>query len=167
MNSPTYWQQVEELFQAALERAPGERAQFLAAACGADEQLRAEVVSLLAAHEGEAALIDLSAPQIAARLLAANESDQLSGQAIRQYRFLKLLGRGGMGEVWLAQDEKLQRQVAIKALTVNPLAASQGQTRLLNEAQAAARLDHPNVCTVYEILEAQARCFIVMQYIEG
>jgi eukaryotic-like serine/threonine-protein kinase len=167
MNSPTYWQRVEELFQAALDRAPGERAQFLFAACGANDQLRTEVASLLAAHEGEAALIDLPAPQLAAQLLSVNEPVSLSGQSIRQYRFLKLLGQGGMGEVWLAQDDKLQRQVAIKALTVNPLTATRGQSRLFNEAQAAARLDHPNVCTVYEMLEAEARCFIVMQYVEG
>jgi eukaryotic-like serine/threonine-protein kinase len=167
MNSPTYWQQVEALFQAALEQAPDDRARFLELTCGTDEQLRAEVASLLAAHEGEASLLDQPAPQLAARLLAVTQPASLSGQSIRQYHFLKLLGQGGMGEVWLAHDEKLQRQVAIKALTLNPLSATQGQTRVLNEAQASARLNHPNVCTVYEVLEAEARCFIVMQYIEG
>src|SRR6266478_314095 len=86
---------------------------------------------------------------------------------IAHYRIIKKLGAGGMGEVYLALDTKLDRKVAIKVLQPELLAEENLKKRLLREAQAVAKLDHPNICAVYDVNEADSFTFIVMQYIEG
>jgi serine/threonine-protein kinase len=88
-------------------------------------------------------------------------------ESIAHYRIIKQLGAGGMGEVYLALDTKLDRKVAIKVLHPNSLAEENLKKRLLREAQAVAKLDHPNICAVYDVNEADSFTFIVMQYIEG
>jgi TolB-like protein/tRNA A-37 threonylcarbamoyl transferase component Bud32/thioredoxin-like negative regulator of GroEL len=88
-------------------------------------------------------------------------------ESIAHYRIIKKLGAGGMGEVYLALDTKLDRKVAIKVLQPDSLANENLKKRLLREAQAAAKLDHPNICAVYDVNEADSFTFIVMQYIEG
>jgi serine/threonine protein kinase/Tfp pilus assembly protein PilF len=86
---------------------------------------------------------------------------------ISHYRIVKHLGAGGMGEVYLAEDTKLGRKVAIKLLPASAVADEQAKKRLLREARAAATLDHPNICTIHEVGEAEGQSFIVMQYVEG
>jgi len=88
-------------------------------------------------------------------------------ESIAHYRIIKKLGAGGMGEVYLALDTKLDRKVAIKVLQPDSLAEENLKKRQLREAQAAAKLDHPNICAVYDVNEADSLTFIVMQYIEG
>jgi len=88
-------------------------------------------------------------------------------ESIAHYRIIKKLGAGGMGEVYLARDTKLDRKVAIKVLQPDSIADENLKKRLLREAQAAAKLDHPNICAVYDVNEADSLTFIVMQYIEG
>ena len=88
-------------------------------------------------------------------------------ESIAHYRIIKKLGAGGMGEVYLALDTKLDRKVAIKVLRPDSLAEENLKKRLIREAQAAAKLDHPNICAVYDVNEADSLTFIVMQYIEG
>jgi serine/threonine protein kinase/Tfp pilus assembly protein PilF len=88
-------------------------------------------------------------------------------ESIAHYRIIKKLGAGGMGEVYLALDTKLDRKVAIKVLPPDFLAEENLKKRLVREAQAAAKLDHPNICAIYEVNEADSLTFIVMQYIEG
>src|SRR6266540_2106088 len=88
-------------------------------------------------------------------------------ESIAHYRIIKKLGAGGMGEVYLALDTKLDRKVAIKVLAPDFIAEENLKRRLLREAQAAAKLDHPNICAVYDVNEADSLTFIVMQYIEG
>jgi serine/threonine-protein kinase len=88
-------------------------------------------------------------------------------ESIAHYRIIKKLGAGGMGEVYLALDTKLDRKVAIKVLKPDSLAEENLKKRLIREAQAAAKLDHPNICSVYDVNEAGSFTFIVMQYIEG
>src|SRR5882762_6662280 len=88
-------------------------------------------------------------------------------ESIAHYRIIQKLGAGGMGEVYLALDTKLDRKVAIKVLQPESLAEENLKKRLIREAQAAAKLDHPNICHVYEVNEADSFTFIVMQYIEG
>ncbi len=88
-------------------------------------------------------------------------------ESIAHYRIIKKLGAGGMGEVYLALDTKLDRNVAIKVLQPDSLADENLKKRLLREAQATAKLDHPNICAVYDVNEADSFTFIVMQYIEG
>jgi serine/threonine protein kinase len=89
------------------------------------------------------------------------------GQTLLHYRVVDKLGAGGMGEVYLAEDTKLNRKVAIKFLPPESVADEQAKRRLLREAQAAAALDHANICAIYEVGEAAGRSFIVMQYVEG
>ncbi len=86
---------------------------------------------------------------------------------LSHYRIIMKLGAGGMGEVYLAQDTLLDRKVAIKLLPAESLADDQARKRLVREAQAAAKLDHPNICSIYEVGEADSRQFIVMQYVDG
>jgi len=83
------------------------------------------------------------------------------------YEVRATLGRGGMGEVYLAEDTRLKRLVAIKILVVDSDADEHASRRLIREAQAAAALDHPNICSIYEVGEQDGRAFIVMQYVEG
>src|SRR5687767_4466330 len=83
------------------------------------------------------------------------------------YEVRGTLGRGGMGEVYLAEDTRLKRLVAIKVLAADSNAHEHGGRRLVREAQAAAALDHPNICSIYEVGEQDGRAFIVMQYVEG
>src|SRR6266849_1150156 len=86
---------------------------------------------------------------------------------ISHYRILSRIGAGGMGEVYLAEDTKLDRKVAIKFLPQDSTADEQARKRLVREARAAARLDHPNICAIHEVGEEDGRTFIVMQYVEG
>lgn len=154
-------QKVDEVFQAALELPPECRPGFLESACENDNELRVEVESLLSAHEEAGNFIEDSASDIAASLFEESRPKQVG-----QYKIEKLLGAGGMGEVYLAEDIRLNRKVAIKFLTPDSLNNEQAKPRLLQEARAAAKLDHPNVCAIYEVGEID-RPYIVMPYVEG
>ena len=91
----------------------------------------------------------------------------MASQIVSHYRIIRKLGAGGMGEVFLAEDTRLDRKVAIKWLRTKAVASEQARKRLIREAKTAATLDHPNICTVHEIGEDGERAFIVMQYVEG
>src|SRR5436190_11281446 len=106
------WRQVDELFDAALERQSAARAAFLVEACAGDDQLRREVESLLAAHERAGSFIETPAAEAATSPLIPNGFHLLAGQRIGHYEIVSRLGAGGMGEVYLAQDTKLARKVA-------------------------------------------------------
>src|ERR1700687_1514378 len=86
---------------------------------------------------------------------------------ISHYRIVARLGAGGMGEVYLAEDIKLDRKVAIKTLPPEAVVDEKAKSRLIREARAAAKLDHPNICSIYEVDERDGQSFIVMQYVEG
>jgi serine/threonine protein kinase len=95
------------------------------------------------------------------------DSPLSSGTKLGRYEIRSKIGEGGMGEVYLAQDTELDRKVAIKFLSASLLADEQAKSRLVREARAAARLDHPNICSIYEVTEYDGRSFIVMQHVEG
>jgi eukaryotic-like serine/threonine-protein kinase len=163
---PERWQQVDELLEAALECPTTERASFLDRACAGDEELRRELESLLVS-DGQAQAFIESVPARMAADLFNNQSKLGAGERIAHYEILGQLGSGGMGEVYLAKDTKLDRNVAIKLLPPELIVDEHAKKRLLREAKAAAKLDHPNICAIYEVNEEAGRSFIVMQHIEG
>src|SRR5262245_38615077 len=164
---PERWRQIDQLLEAALERQPGERAAFLAVACAGDESLRLEVESLLRSDEAAESFIEEPVAALAAGVMGEQQVRAMAGQRISHYEIVSRLGAGGMGEVYLAEDLKLARKVAIKFLPPTLMADEEARRRLLREARAAAALDHPNICTIYEVGDEDGRSFIVMQYIEG
>ncbi|HEX8748922.1 MAG TPA: protein kinase, partial [Pyrinomonadaceae bacterium] len=165
--SPEQWNQVKELFHAALEVAPEERARFLDKACSNDASLRREVESLIASHERTGNFIDSPAFEAAAQLLADDPDSLSEGQVIGDYRILKKIGRGGMGEVYLARDNKLGRSVALKVLPGSFSQFTDRLRRFETEACAASALNHPNILTIFGMGQADSRHFIVTEFIEG
>ncbi len=163
---PERWQQIEQFYHAALERAPEERAAFLDTAC-ADSSMRQEVKSLLAYDERAERFITTPPDEIAAEMLAAEQAPSLIGSSLSHYRILSRLGRGGMGEVYLATDTQLDRKVAIKLLPSEFTADAERVRRFKQEARAASALNHPNIITIHEIGEVDHRHFIISEFVEG
>ncbi len=164
---PERWERIDELLQSALARTPGERSAFLAQACADDELLRSEVESLIASHDEASNFLETPMSEIAADLLVTGHARLAAGQKIGQYKIIDSLGAGGMGEVYLARDKKLDRNVAIKILNAEFSQDEANLQRFVSEAKAASALNHPNILTIYEFGEAEDARFIVSEYIEG
>src|SRR5437588_5179508 len=130
---PDRWQQIEELYHAVLERRAESRADFLSAACGDDEDLHREVESLLALQSKAENFIEKPALEVAAKAVAADSGTSVIGKQIGNYQIISLLGQGGMGEVYLAQDTTLGRKVAIKFLPEYLAADERARKRLVKE----------------------------------
>src|SRR5437773_1787662 len=161
------WKQVNDLFQSAVERAPGERAAFLHEACHGDEGLRREVDSLLSSHERAENFIEVPAFEVAPELATNDSADALVGKLLGHYCIESLVGVGGMGEVYLARDERLGRKAALKLLPEHLTIDEAQLGRFKNEARSASALNHPNILTVYEIGAEGDRQFIATEFIEG
>src|SRR6266480_994971 len=161
------WQQVNDLFQLAAERAPEERTRFLQTACQGDEGLRREVESLIASYERAENFIESPAFEVVPELLTDDRADAIVGESIAHYRIESLIGVGGMGQVYLARDERLGRKVALKFLPERLTANNVQLSRFKSEARAASALNHPNILTVYEIGTEGNRHFIATEFIEG
>src|SRR5215813_952043 len=170
------WQQIETLYHAALERAPDERAAFLADACADDSSLLREVEELLRYDPTEGGVMQDNALAVAAQALEPNEFSQTApqlfpGQGIGAYKILALLGRGGMGVVYRARDERLRRDVAIKLLPASYAHDADRLRRFEQEAHATSALNHPNILTIYDIGAASHELggapFIVAELLEG
>src|SRR5881394_2223878 len=161
------WQQVNDLFQLAAERAPEERTTFLQTACQGDEGLRREVESLIASYERAENFIESPAFEVVPELLTDDRPDAIVGASIAHYRIESLIGVGGMGQVYLARDERLGRKVALKFLPERLTANNTQLSRFKSEARAASALNHPNILTVYEIGTEGNRHFIATEFIEG
>src|SRR5438105_2489214 len=161
------WQQVNDLFQSAAERAPEERASFLDEGCRGDEGLRREVESLLTSYERAENFIESPAFEVAPELLTNDRPGALVGELIGHYRIASLIGVGGMGEVYLARDERLGRKVALKLLPERLTVDETQLSRFKTEARSASALNHPNILTVYEIGAEGNRQFIATEFIEG
>src|SRR5436309_14466865 len=134
------WKQVNDLFQSAVEREPGERAAFLHAACHGDEGLRREVGSLLTSYERAEKFIELPAFEVAPELVTNDRAGALVGQVIGHYRIESLIGVGGMGEVYLARDQRLGRKAALKLLPDSLTTDETQLSRFKNEALSASAL---------------------------
>jgi serine/threonine-protein kinase len=164
--TPERWKKLDALFHEALELQGEARAAHLAKVCGGDEQLRVEVEKLLAAHERESSFID--SPILAEAAAIKNDGDESPvGRRIGHYQIVNLLGRGGMGEVYLAEDSRLGRKVALKVL---PAAFTQHPDRVRRferEAKAASALNHPNILTIHEIGKVDGVHYIVSEFVEG
>src|SRR5687768_4167291 len=165
--TPERWRQVEAVLNAALEREPEERAALLDSACAGDRRLRDEVESLLASAQPTKRFFGSNVFEDAAPLIDASEFGSLLGHSFGPYSIEKQIGSGGMGAVYLAQDVRLGRRVALKLLDSTLTADAQSRERFLREARLASALDHPNICTIHDVGEAEGRPFIAMQYVEG
>ena len=166
-SDPQRWQRVKEIFQGALERKGADREAFLAECCD-DADLRAEVESLLRSYEVAGSFMESPAVAQAADSLAGEEQKLTAGQRVKHYQIVNLIGEGGMGEVYLATDTILGRRVALKVLPAFVRSDPDRLRRFTQEARAASRLSHPNVCVVHEIGETDdERPFIAMEYVEG
>jgi len=161
------WQLVEDLFHATLAIAPEERAAHLSRECGGNEPLRLEVESLINAFEVENSFIEQPALSLGMGVLCESLSGLLVGRSLGHYQIIRPLGEGGMGEVYLAEDCVLERQVALKFIAGTLIDNEWAKEQLLNEARAVAKLENPNICAVYNVEHEDGHHFIVMQYVEG
>lgn len=161
---PAGWQRVQEILGQAFELPPEKRQEFIRAACGNDSLLLREIESLVAAHD-RPGLLDAPAPALQ-RL--SSESVPSLARSAPHYELLERVGCGGMGVVYRARDRRLERMVALKFLPPQVTRDEQARDRFLIEAQAAAALDHPNICTIYEVGNTdEGQLFIAMPYYEG
>lgn len=167
MKPPERWQEVKELLYAALEIDPPQRTAFLDENCKGDTALRRELDSLLAAHHEADGRFESPAVSVLAGTLIEQQSHELVGQQIGNYRVIEKIGTGGMGEVFLARDTRLERKVAIKILSSGLTSDNQTKQRFIQEAKTASALNHPNIVTIYEIASHGEFDFIAMEYVEG
>lgn len=171
--SPERWQQVEQIFQSVLELAPAEREAFLAKACGDDKELRHEVEALLVFQTGMSGVIQGAVHEAAGLLANTNEKARFApGTTLnKRYRIIGLLGRGGMGEVYRADDLKLGHPVALKFLTEKLSNDKAMLARFHSEVAMAHRVTHPNVCRVHDIGDVTTSSgnlhFLSMEYVDG
>ena len=176
------WQQIDQLLDAALELPAAERAAFLEKTCSNDSELRRKVEALLRSEEEAGSFIEAPAHAFAAEMLVEQDySTQIGssqpdssqprisqfGRQIQHYRILSFLGAGGMGEVWLAEDIRLGRKLALKFLHEKFASDIDRIRRFEQEGRVISSLNHPNILTIYEIGHIENTFFIVIEYIEG
>ncbi|HSE97842.1 MAG TPA: protein kinase, partial [Blastocatellia bacterium] len=164
---PERWKKLDELLDAALDRPAAERASFLDRACSGDEELRRELEALLVSDAQAESFIESPPARMAADLFTDRQPKPGKGDHIAHYEIIEQVGSGGMGEVYLAQDTRLGRKVALKLLPPSLTADAQLRARFFREARLASALDHPNVCAIHEVGQSSSLLFIAMQYVEG
>jgi eukaryotic-like serine/threonine-protein kinase len=165
--TPERHQQIGQLYHAVLELAPTQRVAFLAQACADDEALRREVESLLTLHTEAGDVFAAPALEHAAKALADEQAQVARAERLGHYRIIAPLGAGGMGEVYLAQDLKLGRKLALKLLPAAFTAAPDRVRRFEQEARAASALNHPNIITIYEVGEVAGTHYIATEFVDG
>lgn len=183
---PDRWQRIDELFEAALERESHDRVAFLDKACGDDQQLRREVEKMLRIDEQATEFIQTDAFAVAAKLItrshevsrgpekqsrltdSIDDARFIPGDVLSErYRIVGLLGQGGMGEVYRADDLKLKQPVALKFLPTSLTANGAALARFYKEVSVARQISHRHVCRVYDIGEYQGEHFISMEFVRG
>lgn len=175
------WQKIEALFHQALEQPQQQRAAFLAAVCEHDPELLREVESLLGAHQRNGGVLETPASDLAADWAKANQqasphpvlvvsssrTEKLKLNQFGSYQVIAKLGKGGMGDVYLAEDLRLRRKVALKLLPAELTNRKEWLRRFELEAVAASATNHPNIITIYEIGKIEETHFIAVEYVEG
>ncbi len=166
--NPELWSKVEEIFAAAKELNPTNRDEFLRQRCGNDNELMREVVSLLQYHDSNSSLLSLDDQRWRGLFSDGVHSPTFaSGAVFGPYLIVSLIGSGGMGDVYLAEDARLRRKVALKLLPAWFNREERLVARFTQEALAASALNHPNVPVVYEAGEIDQRHFIASEYVDG
>ena len=160
-----HWENLQEIFHAAVALPANERPAFLDRVCDGNTSLRRAIESLIKSHE-ETGFVDQPAYQAAADLLA-QEVKLAAGQTVGRYHIDSLIGEGGMGRVYLAEDTKLNRKVSLKFLSASLTSDHDRLRRFEQEARAASALNHPNIITIHEIGEEDGHQFIATEFIEG
>jgi Tol biopolymer transport system component len=161
------WQRLERIFAEARQLSVEAQSDFVARACGADETLRREALSLLAADDAPGEFMAKPALDRLAQSVASEGWSLQPGERIGAYTILRLLGAGGAGEVWRARDERLGRDVAIKILLPHFSNDAERLRRFADEARAAGALNHSNILTVYDVGEIRGIPFLVSECLEG
>jgi len=168
---PERWRRVEQLYHSAAKIPPEQRGAFLEEQCEGDRGLQKEVESLLSYESSADKFIETPAFDVAAKLMADRKAEgqtaTIVGAASGRFRILEKLGSGGMGVVYRAHDTKLRRTVALKFLPPELSRDPVALERFQREAYAASGLNHPNICTVYDVDEFEGSSFIAMELLEG
>jgi eukaryotic-like serine/threonine-protein kinase len=166
--TPERWLRIKELFSSALDCDPSERSVYLDEACAGDISLYREVERLLVSYEEEQNFMEAPAvTEVAAEMLEEDQSQHQTGRMIGHYRLSQRLGAGGMGEVYLAEDTRLGRKVAIKLLPDKFTRDEDRLRRFEQEACVASTLNHPNILTIHEVGESDGTRFIATEYVDG
>ncbi|HSK18306.1 MAG TPA: tetratricopeptide repeat protein [Longimicrobiales bacterium] len=165
ITTPERWREAQQILAGALDLSASERRAYVDRAAGSDAALRADVLELLDAHE-RSGVLDTPAPhwRLAGEVGSARPG---AGRIVGNYEILQELDGGGMGVVYRARDRRLERIVALKFLHPHLSGHAESKQRLIMEAQAAAALDHPHVCTLFEIGEADGHVFLAMPFYDG
>jgi serine/threonine-protein kinase len=161
------WQKVREVFDSALRRMPEERRRFIHQACGEDKSLLAEVESLLSSLDSAESFMETPAVAKVAGVIEAERKRVEPGRCFGHYEIIEQIGAGGMGEVYLANDKKLDRKVAVKILNENFSGHESNLNRFIQEAKAASALNHPNILVIHEIGESEDIHYIVSEFVRG
>jgi serine/threonine protein kinase len=167
MKTPESMQQLEELFHEAVGLDPQERADFIARIRTSNPDFAAALEALIAAHERPDGLLDSPAFEVYGESIANAQPALVVGQIVGHYQIVAPLGKGGMGEVYLASDAKLDRKVALKLLPAEFTNHKERLRRFIQEAKAASSLNHPNIITIHEIGQADGAHFIATEFIDG
>ncbi len=179
--TPEKWQKIKSLFEAAQEISPEKREKFLKNACGADADLKREVEKLLGAFDQAVDFMDKPAAAEAASMFekktftAENHTtgEMKNGKFVagtileNRYRIIGLFGKGGMGEVFRAEDLKLKQEVALKFLPENLQKNEAALGRFIGEVRTARQVSHQNVCKVFDIGESDGKHFLSMEFVDG
>ncbi len=160
------WRQIEQLYHAAREREPGDRARFLQEAC-ADEQVRGEVESLLGCEAQAESFLEAPALEVTAEALAEGRARSMLGRELGHYQIVAFLAAGGMGEVYRARDSRIGRDVAVKVLPPGLATDPERLRRFEQEARATGALNHPNILTIYDVGVDDGAPYVVYELLEG